>query len=138
MGRQGSQVCEPCLPFSRLPFVSPSHGLGRLERIRRRADFQLVYDRGVRVHGRLMTAIVLATDRHAARLGVAATRKLGGSVVRNRAKRLIREVFRRNKPGETIDLVLVPRKELTTAPFPDLEDDYRRLLARAGRMARRR
>ena len=46
------------------------------------------------------------------RLGIAATKKLGGAVVRNRAKRLIREVFRRNKIAPGFDVVVVPKREL--------------------------
>lgn len=64
------------------------------------------------------------------RLGIAATRKLGGSVERNRAKRLIREVFRRNKIADGFDVVVVPKRELLDATLTTLEADYRRLLAR--------
>src|SRR5947209_1076999 len=66
----------------------------RWERIRRRADYQHVYDHGIRVRGRYSTVFLLANSREGGRLGIAATRKLGGAVARNRAKRLIREVFR--------------------------------------------
>ncbi len=68
------------------------------------------------------------------RLGIAATKKLGGSVERNRAKRLIREVFRRNKLANGFDVVVIPKRELLDASLSTLEDDYRKLLAR--RMAR--
>ena len=64
------------------------------------------------------------------RLGIAATKKLGGAVERNRAKRLIREVFRRNKIADGFDVVVVPKRELLDASLSTLETDYRRLLAR--------
>ena len=64
------------------------------------------------------------------RLGIAATKKLGGSVERNRAKRLIREVFRRNKIADGFDVVVIPKRELLDASLSTLEADYRRLLAR--------
>jgi len=63
-------------------------------------------------------------------LGIAATRKLGGAVERNRAKRLIREVFRRNKLAPGFDLVVVPKRELLDATLNVLEADYRTLLER--------
>jgi ribonuclease P protein component len=70
------------------------------ERVRRRADFEHIYANGAKRHGRFMTVFVLTRDGAAAdtpaRFGVAATRKLGGAVVRNRAKRLSREMFRRH------------------------------------------
>lgn len=67
------------------------------------------------------------------RLGVAATRKLGSAVERNRAKRLAREVFRRHRPDAGIDIIVVPRRDILDAPFTRLEADYRSLLDRRDR-----
>ena len=77
---------------------------------------------------------LLANEGGAGRLGIAATKKLGGSVERNRAKRLIREVFRRNKIAPGFDVVVIPKRELLDASLSTLEADYRTLLAR--RLAR--
>jgi len=103
------------------------------ERIRRRAEFQQVYERGTRVHSRFCTLFVLPSGRESGRLGIAATRKLGGAVVRNRAKRLIREVFRRNKITGGFDVVVVPKRELLDASLTVLEADYRTTFERASR-----
>jgi len=100
------------------------------ERIRRRAEFQRVYERGIRIHSRYSTVFVLANTLEVGRLGIAATRKLGGAVVRNRAKRLIREVFRRNKIATGFDVVIIPKRELLDASLNTLETDYRTLLER--------
>jgi ribonuclease P protein component len=100
------------------------------ERIRRRAEFQQIYDRGLKVHSRYTTVFLLANALGVGRLGIAATRKLGGAVERNRAKRLIREVFRRNKIAPGFDVVVIPKRELLDASLSTLEADYRSLLAR--------
>lgn len=113
--------------------VTPSQRLTPAERIRRRIDFREVYDRGVRLHGRLLTMFVLRTGKPVTRLGIAATRKLGGAIVRNRAKRLIREIFRRNKAGAGVDVVVVPRREALDATFGALEADFLAVLARSRR-----
>ena len=105
------------------------------ERIRRRAEFQQVYERGARAHGRYLTVFVLAGAGPAGRLGIAATRKLGGAVERNRAKRLIREVFRRNKIAPGYDIVVVPKRELLDASLTALETEYRHTV---GQSLRRR
>ena len=107
------------------------------ERVRRRADFEHVYAHGAKRHGRFMTVFVLArgeADARSgrARFGVAATRKLGGAVIRNRAKRLSRELFRRHKPDTRVDVVVVPRREFLGADFPSLERDYLTLLSGRG------
>ena len=88
-----------------------------------------------------MTVFVLANNLRLARLGVAASRKLGDAVRRNRAKRLVREVFRRNKTLPGFDVVVVPRPELLDADISSLEADYRNALrrrARAGTAGRAR
>jgi ribonuclease P protein component len=100
------------------------------ERIRRRAEFQQIYAQGVRINGRYSTVFVLANKRAIGRLGIAATKKLGGAVERNRAKRLIREVFRRNKIAPGLDVVVVPKRELLDASLTVLEADYLNTLER--------
>ena len=106
------------------------------ERIRRRAEFQEVYERGARVQGRYATVFVLANRRAVGRLGIAATKKLGGAVQRNRAKRLIREVFRRNNIAPGFDVVVVPRREMLDATLTVIEADYRNSLERRVRPRR--
>ena len=92
-----------------------------------------MYERGTRAHSRFCTLFILPNERTVARLGIAATRKLGGAVVRNRAKRLIREVFRRNKIAQGFDVVVVPKRELLDASLTVLEADYRSTLERVTR-----
>jgi ribonuclease P protein component len=73
---------------------------------------------------------LLANRQPVGRLGIAATKKLGGSVQRNRAKRLIREVFRRNKVAPGFDVVVIPKRELLDAALTALEAEYRTLVER--------
>jgi ribonuclease P protein component len=100
------------------------------ERIRRRPEFKQVYERGVRIHSRYSTVFLLPNGSDVGRLGIAATRKLGGAVQRNRAKRLIREVFRRNKIAPGFDVVVIPKRDLLDASLSTLEADYRNLVER--------
>ena len=57
--------------------------------MRNRAEFQKVYEGGVKKVGRLLVVYLLSADDMAR--GVVASRKVGGAVQRNRAKRLLRE-----------------------------------------------
>jgi len=102
----------------------------REQRIRRRAEYQQIYDRGTRIRSRFSTVFILPNDKGITRLGIAATRKLGGAVERNRAKRLIREVFRRNAIAQGFDVVIIPKRELLDASLTVLEADYRSILER--------
>ena len=93
-------------------------------KLRRRAEFTKVYDHGKRYRGRLMTCFALQNDLGAPRLGIAASQKIGNAVVRNRAKRLVRELFRGRKPQAGLDIVVIPRREMVNAPWRNIEADY--------------
>ena len=108
----------------------PGQQVAATERIRRRPEFERVYNEGARIHGRFMTVFVMPNGGGVTRFGVAATRKLGSAVVRNRAKRLAREVFRRHKVAGGLDIVVVPRREMLDAPFASLEADYESAIER--------
>ena len=104
------------------------------EHIRRRKDFTEAYDTGARVSGRFMTVFFRSTESGRVRLGIAATKKIGGAVVRNRAKRLVRELFRRGaKPAGGFDIVVIPRRELLDASYSSLETEFSALIERRDR-----
>ncbi|MEO7135514.1 MAG: ribonuclease P protein component [Vicinamibacterales bacterium] len=105
-------------------------GFGPAEHVRKRADFELIYKTGFKRSGRLMTMFTRERETGPTRLGIAATRKMGAAVERNRAKRLVRELFRHNKPVVAVDVVVVPRREMLAAPYERIEMEYRSLLAR--------
>jgi ribonuclease P protein component len=115
-----------------------TESLQRLERVRRRPEFERAYETGVRISGRFMTVFVVDNGGQAPRLGVAATRKIGAAVVRNRAKRLARELFRRHKMAAGLDVIIVPRREMVDVPFATLEADYLAALERRGQSSRTR
>ena len=79
------------------------------DRLRARGDFLRVQKDGRRVHTPHFVIILLASEQ--LRLGVTVTRKVAGSVGRNRIKRVVREAFRLNRQlfPEKTDVVMVAR-----------------------------
>jgi ribonuclease P protein component len=104
------------------------------EHVRKRAEFELIYKTGFKRSGRLMTMFTRERESGPARLGIAATRKMGAAVERNRAKRLVRELFRLNKPTAALDVVVVPRREMLDAAYDRIEAEFRSLLGKRGVM----
>lgn len=101
------------------------------EHVRKRADFELIYKTGIKRSGRLMTLFALAREGGTARLGIAATRKMGAAVERNRAKRLVREAFRHAKPEAAVDVVVVPRRDILDASFERIQTEFSNLLKKS-------
>jgi ribonuclease P protein component len=109
------------------------------QRLQRKGEFKRVFDTGHRGRGRYLTLLVAPNGTDHARLGIVASRKLGDAVRRNRAKRLIREVFRHSphlQRLQGVDIVVIPRRELFDALYSSLENDFQTVLRRcADRLA---
>ncbi|MCC6241901.1 MAG: ribonuclease P protein component [Gemmatimonadaceae bacterium] len=106
-----------------------SQSFGRQVRLRARAEFVAVQGQGRRVASRHLTLLALPNTLGVNRLGVVASRRLGGAVQRNRAKRRLREMFRATQPevpvtGQAYDIVVIPRREITSHVFSELKSEF--------------
>lgn len=100
-------------------------------RLRSSGEYTHVQREGRRVAARYVTVLGLPNAVGRDRLGIIASRRLGGAVVRNRAKRRVREAFRRRQPDQAtqrglrpFDFVVIPRRDIVDAPFAAVEADF--------------
>ncbi|OGP92337.1 MAG: ribonuclease P protein component [Deltaproteobacteria bacterium RBG_16_54_18] len=102
-----------------MPGAKRDESLRKAERLRRKADFEIIAREGTRKHTRNFLLIARKNDQGFARVGVVAGRKVGTAVERNRVKRLVREFFRRNKDRvhPSIDYVIVGKKGAQELPY---------------------
>ena len=119
-----------------------SETFSRDDRLRKRREFEECYANGVRVSGRHVQVFLLAEPPGSPprpRLGISVPRRAGASVVRNRVRRRLREIFRRTRSlfasptivlGAT-RLVVNARPSSADAAFAELLEDYRSAVTRA-------
>jgi len=108
-----------------------SEALSRDERLRHRREFLNCYRRGSRRHGSLLILYALPNALPHPRLGITASRKVGGAVLRHRLKRRIREVYRRwsgRRDLPAMDLVVHVKPAARQSDFPALRKELERLL----------
>ena len=81
-------------------------------RLRKRPEFLNLSRTGKKVHSPNFIVISTSNERGESRLGITVSAKVGNAVVRNRIKRLVRELFRRRRHEwvAASDIVVIARK----------------------------
>ncbi len=103
-----------------------------MERLKKRSDYLIVTKAGQRF---VTPAFILQVYHRApeapARVGFTASRKIGGAVERNRAKRRLRALVRQFLPPlacQGTDYVLIARKEALTRTYTLIAEDLQKAL----------
>jgi ribonuclease P protein component len=108
--------------------------LGRANRLKQGRDFSRVRRQGERLAiGCLIANWQRLPEGSRSRLGVVTSARLGGAVVRSRARRLLRESFRlrQNDLQQPVDIVLVARQSILRKSLPDVQKDLLTTLRKA-------
>ena len=108
-------------------------------RIQASSDFRNNKENGERLaKGCLLANWQFLPTNSFSRLGVVTSKRIGKAVIRNRARRMIRECFRLHKYEfiNKIDLILIARKSIAKYSFQEVEKDFMELLKKSDLLSR--
>lgn len=105
-------------------------------RIVRSVDYRMIYKVGKRVHSDRFVLFARENAIGHARLGITVSRKIGCAIIRNRTKRLLKEIFRRSSAEipDNLDLVVNAKSGCVGAGFLELREEF---IAAARRITRK-
>lgn len=100
-------------------------------RLKKEKDFSLIFNKGKRYYSASLTVVILPSN--CIKVGYAVSKKHGGSVIRNRIKRLLRESFRSFMPliGQNFFFVFIPKVKENYS-LKDFKDNMEYLLKKSG------
>jgi len=102
--------------------------------LRKDADFDNIYKRGKSVGDKYVVVFYIKNHRDINRTCFLASKKVGNSVRRNRARRLLRESYRLFKDRLPVgyDVIIIARNTITGRKFQEVDKSIRRAFTRAG------
>jgi ribonuclease P protein component len=109
------------------PSDKPQRFRGR-DRLKKRYEFRRAQLSGRRIHTPHFLIVVQPNALQNTRLGITVTKKVGSAVERNRIKRVVREVFRRNRElfPASHDLVFIAKRGSTGIDYGSLLGELNR------------
>ncbi|HYK88441.1 MAG TPA: ribonuclease P protein component [Acidobacteriota bacterium] len=101
-------------------------GFPRQHRIVRGSDYRSIYGTGRKLNSGRFVLFARENNLDHQRLGITVSRKVGGAVIRNRVKRLFREIFRKSSADlpDHFDLVVNAKRACAEASYGDLRDEF--------------
>lgn len=103
-------------------------------RLRKREDFNVVYRYGRSfANSQFVVYWRRRSQKGSFRMGVSASSKLGNAVVRNRLRRMVKEIVRLNagKLLDDTDLILIVRKPALSLPYKEMESSILHVLRKS-------
>lgn len=102
-------------------------------RLRKNRDYNLVYKKGKKFYNRYFILIIKKKGKQNTRVGFSITKKYGNAVERNRMKRQLREIIRKQAHSlkKGIDMVVIPKKNTKELSFSQLNESLRAVLEKS-------
>ena len=100
------------------------------ERIRNKRDFLLLFKEGKRYKDKYFNLIYFPNNLSFSRMAVIISKKVGNAVTRNKMRRWIRDLFRRNKEflKDNLDILIIVKKDIQETSWTTLRENYLRAI----------
>lgn len=107
--------------------------LKRINRLKKRYQFNYVYKSGDHFSGEHMVLYLVSSKTKSIKVGLAVTKKVGKAVVRNRIRRQLREIIKKQVPSlkQNYNIIVVARDNITSASFETLTNEFSKLIKKA-------
>lgn len=97
--------------------------MNKIYRLKNKREFDVVYKNGKSYWNRNLILYVNKNSLDYNRIGYSITKKVGNSVVRNKIRRRMKEIYRLNLDDMDVgyDFILIPKKNTAEIPYEQLE-----------------
>ncbi|MBR2390875.1 MAG: ribonuclease P protein component [Clostridia bacterium] len=107
--------------------------LKRVNRLKKRYQFNYVYKAGAHFSDKALVLYVTPAKTKSIKVGFSVTKKIGKAVVRNFTKRRLREIVAKQLPNlkQNYNIIVVAKDNISSFSFADLEKQFAKLLSQA-------
>ena len=104
--------------------------------ITKQGQYALIYKKGSSWVNKFLVMKAMPNRLDTSRYGFSVSKQLGKAVVRNRTKRLLREILRKAPLNPGWDIIFIARRQAAGTPYREMEETVRNLLSRARILAK--
>lgn len=103
-------------------------------RLKKNKDFRKVYSRGRSFADRKIVVYLYKNDQDESRIGFSVSKKVGKAVIRNRIRRILKEICRLNRPKikKGYDIIIIARPSAAKDTYRVLERSFLWLIKKSG------
>ena len=107
--------------------------LKRINRLKKRYQFNYVYKSGEHFSGEHIVLYTATSKTKNIKIGLAVTKKVGHAVVRNKIRRRLREIIKKELPNlkQNYNIIIIARDNVTEASFEQLSLELNKLIKKA-------
>ncbi len=106
------------------------------QRLTRTDQYSRVFKQGISKSDRYLVLKAMPNQLVSSRYGISVSKRVGNAVVRNKVKRLLREILRTTFLKSGWDIILIARNPAGSSNFHELEKSVKNLLSRADIVAK--